>query len=202
MKIAVLVEGRTEKAFKPHLLNFLKSKLAGKMPNLDFFPCDGNIHKGDKLRRAVEGLLRNGNAPADAVIALTDVYTGRGDFIDAEDAKRKMRMWVGNIEQFHPHVAQYEFEAWLLPFWGDIQELAGHNRSAPPGAPETVDHSRPPSHHIREIFRIGSRRNYYSKVRDADRILKGKDLTLSASKCPELKAFLNTILTLTGGEPL
>jgi hypothetical protein len=59
------------------------------------------------------------------VIALTDVYTGTDDFLDAADAKQKMRAWVGKNDRFHPHVAQHDFEAWLLPFWTDIQSLAG-----------------------------------------------------------------------------
>ena len=202
MKITVLVEGKTEQAFKPHLLDFLKSRLAGRMPNVDFFPCHGRIYKEDKLRRTVEDLLQKGGVPSDAVIALTDVYTGTNDFVDAADAKQKMRAWVGNNEKFHPHAAQHDFEAWLLPFWNDIQELAGHKKSAPPGSPEAVNHNRPPSHHIREIFRIGTRRDAYSKSRDAARILRGKDLTVPANQCPELKAFLNTILSLSGGELL
>jgi Domain of unknown function (DUF4276) len=202
VKISVLVEGKTERAFKPHLLEFLKSRLAGRMPNLDFFPYDGRVPKEEKLRRTVDGLLRNGRAPSDAVIALTDVYTGTNDFVDAADAKQKMRGWVGHNNCFHPHAAQYDFEAWLLPFWSEIQLLACHNKSAPPGLPETVNHNRPPSHRIREIFRIGSCRDDYSKPRDASRILRGKDLTISANICPELKAFLNTILTLSGAGPL
>ena len=202
MKITILVEGKTEKAFKPHLLEFLKSRLDGRMPNVDFYPCDGRVYTEDKLRRTVEDLLRNGKVPSEAVIALTDVYTGTNDFSDAADAKRKMQAWVGKNDKFHPHAAQHDFEAWLLPFWSDIQALAGHNRGAPPGAPETVNHTRPPSHHIREIFRIGSCRDDYSKPRDANRILRGKDLSVPASKCPELKAFLNTILTLSGAGPL
>jgi hypothetical protein len=202
LKITILVEGKTERAFKPHLLNFLRDRLAGQMPNLDFFPCDGRVYKEAKLRRTVEALLRNGSAPSDAVIALTDVYTGTNDFADAVDAKRKMREWVGNNNKFHPHVAQYDFEAWLLPFWNDIQALAGHKRGAPAGPPESVNHNRPPSYYIREIFKIGNCRDYYSKVRDAGRILSGKDLTATARKCPELKAFLNTILTLSGADPL
>lgn len=168
------------------------------MPNIDPFPYDGRIPKEDKLRRTVERLLRNGRAPSDAVIALTDVYTGTDDFVDAADAKRKMRVWVGNNDRFHPHAAQHDFEAWLLPYWSDIQAMAGHNRHAPSGRPETVNHNKPPAHHIQEIFRIGSRRDDYSKPRDANRILRGKDLTISANQCPELKAFLNTILTLSG----
>jgi hypothetical protein len=51
----------------------------------------------------------------------------------------------------------------LLPFWSDIQSLAGH---------------------------------------DAARILRGKDLTEAANKCPDLKAFLNTILKLSGSGQL
>jgi hypothetical protein len=201
VRIAVLVEGRTETAFKTHLTEFLKIRLAGRMPNLDFFPYDGRIPKQEKLRRTVEGLLRNGRTPSDAVLALTDVYTGTNDFADAADARRKMRTWVGKNDQFHLHAAQHDFEAWLLPFWSDIQALAGHNKRAPSGRPEAVNHNRPPSYHIREIFRIGSRRDY-SKPRDANRILRGKDLTVAANQCPELKAFLNTILTLSGSEPL
>lgn len=201
MKISVLIEGRTELAFKPHLLRFLATRLASP-PKIDFFSCDGRIFKEGKLRRTVESLLLNGRRPADAVIALTDVYTGTGDFTDAADAKQKMRIWVGNNDKFFPHAAQYDFEAWLLPFWSDIQTLAGHNRAAPSGRPETVNHDKPPAWRIREIFEVGTCRDSYSKPRDANRILRGKDLAVAASQCPELKSFLNTILQLNGADPL
>ena len=202
MKISILVEGKTEMAFKTHLRLFLETKLAGQMPHLDFYPYDGRIPKEDKLKRVVDKLLSIGTPPSDAVIALTDVYTGTGDFTDAPDAKAKMRQWVGTNARFHPHVALHDFEAWLLPYWADIQKIAGHNKQAPPGPPESVDHQRPPSYHIREIFRIGTCRDAYSKARDANRILRGKDLAVSASRCPELKAFLNRIITLCGGTVL
>jgi hypothetical protein len=201
VKIAILVEGRTERAFLPHLRVFLKVRLEGRMPNLDPFLYDGRIPKEAKLRRTVENLLIGRNR-ADAVIALTDVYTGTQDFQDAADAKAKMRAWVGQNNRFHPHVAQHDFEAWLLPYWSEIQNVAGHNRNAPPGAPESIDHNRPPSYHIKEIFRIGTCRDGYSKVRDANRILLNKDLAIAAATCPELKAFLNTILVLSGGQPI
>lgn len=172
------------------------------MPRLDMFPYDGRIPKEEKLRRVVEKLLGVGKPPADAVIALTDVYTGTNDFQDAADAKDKMRKWVGSNNRFHPHVAQHDFEAWLLPFWSDIQRLAGHNLRAPSGLPESVNHNRPPSYHIQTIFRTGTCRDDYSKPRDGNRILRGKDLAVCAARCPELKAFLDRILTLSGGEPL
>jgi hypothetical protein len=171
------------------------------MPNLDMVPYDGRVPKETKLRRTVENLL-SGRERADAVIALTDVYTGTQDFTDAADAKAKMRNWTGRNGNFYPHVAQHEFEAWLLPYWGEIQRVAGSNRKAPPGSPESVNHNQPPSYHIKEIFRIGASRDDYSKVRDANRILRNQDLAIAAAACPELKAFLNTILTLSGGQPI
>lgn len=201
MKIAVIVEGPTETAFKPHLTAFLKARLADRMPRLDFVPQNGRIPKKDKLRRTVDNLLC-GREPADAVIALTDVYTGTRDFQDAADAKAKMHGWVGQNNRFYPHVAQHDFEAWLLPYWDEIKRVAGSRRIAPSGPPEQVDHNQPPSHRIKEVFLAGSKGRAYSKVRDANRILQNKDLSIAAEACPELKSFLNTILTLSGGQPI
>jgi len=113
-----------------------------------------------------------------------------------------MRDWVGDDERFHPHAAQYDFEAWLLSYWSEIQKLAGHNRAAPGSLPEQVNHDNPPAHRIKEIFRAGSRGKAYVKPRDASRILRGKDLLDSAQACPELKAFLNTILNLCGADAI
>ncbi|WP_375479134.1 DUF4276 family protein [uncultured Nostoc sp.] len=194
MRIAILVEGATEKAFEPILRDFLKSRLQQQMPKLQFLPDDGRIPKEEKLRRKVENLL-TGRDAFNAVIALTDVYTGTNDFQDAADAKAKMKMWVGNNPNFYPHAAQYDFEAWLLPYWPTIQKLAGHNKSAPRGLPEQVNHNKPPSYHIKEIFESGKKRSY-SKTRDAAKILKNNNLMDAVNLCPELKEFLNTILSL------
>lgn len=201
MKIAILVEGNTEMAFRPVLLSFLNSHLQHQMPRLKFIKYDGRIPKDDDLKRTVENLLAGSNA-YDAVIALTDVYTGTKDFRDAADAKSQMIRWVGNNPNFYPHTAQYDFEAWLLPFWNTIQRLAGHNKTAPSGSPEAVNHDRPPSKRIREIFEIGTSRDSYVKPRDATRILRENNLAASANVCPELKAFLNRIISLSGGQPL
>jgi len=201
MKISLIVEGKTEVAFSKTLRQFLKSRLSGRMPKLDFVPQGGRIPTGNKLKRLIERLL-GGSYPADAVIALTDVYTGTREFADAADAKSKMQEWAGNEARFHPHAAQHDFEAWLLPYWSTIQRLAGHNKSAPSGEPERVNHNKPPSQHIEELFRAGTRRDAYSKVRDGMRILRDVDLIDAAYKCPELRAMLNTILELCGGETI
>ena len=63
-------------------------------------------------------------------------------------------------------------------------------------------HNHPPSDHIKQIFRTGQGPRDYIKTRDAKRILVDKDLSVAAAACPELKAFLNTILTLCGGDPI
>ncbi len=200
MKISIIVEGRTEKAFMPHLREYLKNRLPGTMPKLDPVPYDGRIPKEDKLRCVVINLFKGRNA-ADHVLALTDVYTGANppDFKDAADAKAKMRTWVENEPRFHPHAAQYDFEAWLLPYWSTIQKLAGHNKTAPAANPEAVNHTRPPAVRLKEIYEIGRCRDSYVKPRDAGRILREVDLSVSISQCAELKAFVNTILSLCGG---
>jgi len=201
MKIFIIVEGKTEKAFIPHLREYLKSHLQGHMPKLDPFPYDGRIPQGDKLKRVVTNLL-NGRNSVDYVLALTDVYTGSNppDFKNAADAKAKMRSWVGHEPRFHPHAAQYDFEAWLLPYWSTIQNLAGHNRTAPSGQPETVNHNNPPSYRVKEIFETGQCRDSYVKPRDAGRILRDNNLLVSINQCPELKAFVNTIISICGGK--
>jgi hypothetical protein len=195
-----MVEGKTEKAFMPYLRAFLQARLAGNMPKLDPVPYDGRIPKEDKLKRCVENLLSSGQRPADAVIALTDVYTGTNDFTNANDAKTKMQSWVRN-ERFYPHAAQHDFEAWLLPYWPKIQKLAGSNRTQPSGQPESVNHNKPPSYRLNEVF-LNGRRQRYVKVRDGSSILRGEDLSIAIGACPELKAFVNTILTLCGAPPI
>jgi hypothetical protein len=200
MKISLIVEGNTEKALLPSLQEFLKSRLPGKMPRIDPLPYSGRIPKEKKLQLVVTNLL-SGTRAADHVIALTDVYTGTQppEFQDAADAKAKMRQWVGSEPKFHPHAAQYDFEAWLLPYWSTIQRLAGHNRTAPSGNPETVNHNKPPAHRIMEIFKTGQCRDSYVKPRDSARILREKDLSVAVDQCSELKALVNTILSVCGG---
>lgn len=201
MRIALLIEGKTETAFLPYLRIFLQTRLAGRMPKLDPVPYDGRIPTGAKLRRVVEQLLNDPKRPANHVIALTDVYTGTQppEFQTAADAKTKMQQWVGAEQRFHPLVALHDFEAWLLPYWPAIQKLAGHNRAAPAGNPEGVNHNNPPAHRIQEIFRIGTCRDDYVKPRDAGRILRESDLSVAVGQCAELKALVNTIISACGG---
>ena len=201
MKISIIAEGKTEKAFLSHLRMFLEPRLTGMMPAFSANIYDGRIPTGDALKKRVL-LLLNGSKPSDHVIALTDVYTGMNqhDFTDASDAKNKMRLWVGQEPRFHPHAAQYDFETWLLPYWDRILELARHNQSAPGGDPEKVNHNNPPSKRIIEVFRRGQGRDDYVKARDINRILENRDLLISVEQCSELKALVNTVLSICGGK--
>lgn len=199
MRIVLMVEGQTEKVFVPVLREFLQQHLLGRMPRLVTDVYDGRIPKEGKLRGKVRLLLNDRRQPADAVIALTDVYTGTDDFSDADDAKAKMRNWVGDEPRFFPHAAQHDFEAWLLPYWDAIKRLSGTNRPQIQGPPEQVNHDQPPAHRLKEIFRLGSKGRDYVKTRDAGRILRGQDLMVSINACSELKEMVNTILRLCNG---
>jgi hypothetical protein len=98
----------------------------------------------------------------------------------------------------------HDFEAWLLPFWKDIQRLSGSNRSSPGVYPEQVNHDNPPAHCLREVFRTGEKGKgrRYVKTRDAASILRNNDLAIAIAACPELKDFVNSILILCGAEPV
>jgi hypothetical protein len=193
VKITIICEGKTESAFKECLHSFLRSRLAGRMPTLKFDVHHGSIPTGEKLRRVVETLLNTGKEPSDAVIGLTDVYPA---FVDADDAKVKMRQWVGQEPRFHPHAASHDLEAWLLPYWDRITKLAGRDARSPGPHPEQVNHGNPPAHRLASLFEAGSCRDSYNKPRDVKRILKDVDLMIAIAACPELKAFVNTIIRL------
>lgn len=202
MKLALLAEGKTERVFLPHLRDFVNSHLSGiAKPKIIGIIANGRVPTHEKLQRKVVELLRK---DYDHAIALTDVYTGSTppEFRDAADARQKMRQWVGPEPRFHPHAAQHDFEAWLLPYWPTIQRMANRNVGAPKGLPEDVNHGKPPAHRLRELFESEGRTRSYSKTRDAEAILRKCGLSLAVEACPELKALVNTILTVSGGAPL
>ncbi len=58
MKIAILLEGETERVFLPCLREYLAARLQGGMPRLKAIKYDGRLPKRDKLKRLVETLLQ------------------------------------------------------------------------------------------------------------------------------------------------
>lgn len=194
MRVAILVEGPSDTAVRELLTSFLKTRIRGRMPKIVYFPQGGRIPKGTALRRIVSQQLGH----FDFVVAITDVYTGQREFHSADDAKSQMRSWVGNEPRFFPHAAQYEFEAWLIPYWASVCRIARTTRAAPSSKPETINHGRPPSKCLEQVFRSGPLKRGYSKTRDAAAILRDQDLSIAIEACPELKALVNTLLGIVG----
>lgn len=197
MRIAILVEGKTETAFRSQLRAFLQKWLDKKMPSLDFVPQDGALPTKERLKRVVERLLHDKINPADAVIALTDVYP---EYTSAEDAKSRIKAWLPQEDRFYVHVALHDFEAWLLPYWNKIQRLTGANQKSPGQDPERVNHGKSPAYRLAEVYRIGPNTKSYKKSIDGANILHGEDLMVAVNACSELKAFVNRILSLCGIE--
>jgi hypothetical protein len=127
---------------------------------------------------------------------LIDVYP---EFASAQEAKEFLRDAAENNPRFYAHAAQYEVEAWLLPYWDSICQRLKVQKKVPGQNPELVNHVRPPSEHLKELYRLAKTRpRKYIKTTERNAILRGKDLTIAANQCPEFKALLNTLLQLGG----
>lgn len=77
-----------------------------------------------------------------------------------------------------------------------LAKLVGTLLTNGPVKSEAVNHGNPSAHRLSKLFEAGSCRASYSKPRDAGRILRNADLMIAILVCPELKAFVNTILWL------
>jgi hypothetical protein len=197
--IVLLVEGDTEAALKQHLKTFLdkRAQTAGKERIRLDIRSEVN-RKPDKLGRRIGLELEQPGVTA--VVGLIDVFPR---FRDAAAAKAYLREAAGNRPNFYAHAAQFDVEAWLLPYWDDICRRVGVRRARPGGKPETVNDTNPPAYRLQELYRLAKPKpRQYVKTTEMFAILQGKDLTVAAGQCPELKAFLNTLLTLSGLEKL
>jgi hypothetical protein len=194
MTIVLLAEGRTEVALRGPLKEFLDARAALRgCPRVALRIKDIMTLNEGKLRARI----RNELAQADVtgVIGLIDVYP---NFQNAAAARDFLRGAAGDEPRFHPHAAQYEVEAWLLPYWSDICCRLGVRHTAPATQPELVNDIRPPSAWLAELYRLANPPRKYTKPIEMAAILKGKDLTVAANQCAELKALLNTLLNLSG----
>jgi hypothetical protein len=197
MKIVLLVEGDTEKALKEHLKRFLdeRAEAAGK-PKIALRTGQITLNRGD-LRGRIRLELRD--PQVSAVVGLVDVYP---TFASAEQAKQFLREAAAHDPRFYAHAALHDVEAWLLPFWANICARLGVKRAAPGARPETVDLNHPPSRRLQELYSLAKPPQKYIKPIEMNALLRGKDLTVVAGQCPEFKALLNTLLTLSGLELL
>lgn len=194
MRIVLLVEGKTETALKEILKRFLDEQATREgrpKVGLKIKPLDTRLLNPERVRDHVALSVRD--AEVVCVVGLVDVYPR---FISAREAKEFLRGAAGGEPRFHAHAAQFEVEAWLLPFWQEICRKL-RVQCQPPGAnPEEVDLQTPPSRHLSELYRMAKRT--YDKPRDVLAVLHDKDLTVIANQCPEFKALLNTLLQCAG----
>lgn len=198
MIIVLLVEGKTEAALKRHLKRFLDGRAeAEEHPKVALRTKDVMTLSESRLRRRIR--LELSAAQVSAVIGLIDVYP---NFASAKEAKDFLRRAADGNPDFFAHAAQYEVEAWLLPYWEAICNRVGVDRAAPGAQPEQVDLIHPPSHRLEALYRLARPRRKYIKTIEMAAILQGKDLTIAANLCPEFKSLLNTLLSLGGLELL
>ncbi|HMU41639.1 MAG TPA: DUF4276 family protein [Pseudomonadota bacterium] len=190
MRIVLLVEGDTERACMGHLKRFLDARADGR-PKVGL---QASLFHGGLDPRGVRGraeqFLRDSSVVA--VVALVDVYP---DFkTGADDAKKTVQSWFPADSRCVAHVAKHDFEAWLLFGWEALVKQSGV-RSAPRPfgkRPEEINHDNPPAHRLRSLFLQGERK--YKKPIDGKKLFERLDLEAVAGVCPELKAFLNTLL--------
>ena len=193
MTVVLLVEGATETALKRHLKRFLdqraererKPKLALRTKPFRTMPSEKEFRKRLNLE------LRDSQVTA--VIGLLDVYPNFGS---AKQVKEFMRKAAGDDKRFYAHAAQFDVEAWLIPYWEFICNRIGVNRTRPGSNPEQVNNTDPPSKRLGALYQIARRK--YKKPIEMNAILERQDLSLAASECQELRMLLNTLLRLGG----
>ncbi len=199
MTIVLLVEGDTERALKDHIKAFLDRRAdVEEKPRVRLETRSEVGHTKARFRTRVQ--LELARPDVTAVVALIDVFPG---YEDAGAAKADLVEKAGSTDHFYAHAAQYDVEAWLLPFWDDICRRVGVAQKAPGRNPEQVDHSKPPAYRFKELYQLAKPKpRKYVKTTEMYDILRSKDLVTIARKCPEFKAFINTLLTLSDLTPL
>jgi len=199
-QIVVLCEGRTERALQPFIKTFLDGQCAASgKPRMGLNMVDAGGASDLLSAKSLPKLVANHLGAADVVglVVLVDVKAPPPHvFPNAGAAIAYLKTILPADPRVHAHAAQHDVEAWLLPFWEVAQKKAGHRKASPGKNPEKVNHDHPPSWHLQELYRLGGKS--YDKPRDAAAILRGQDLRAVANACPQFKAFLNTLLGLSG----
>ena len=132
MRIAIIVEGKTEIVFRGIFGLSCKRDWPGgcrssisSLMTAESRParnCDASLRISSRQKTAGRCGHRfdrclHGHAAAG--------FRGRGG------RQGENEEWVGENKKFHPHASQHDFEAWLLAYWEKIKRLAESNR--PPG---------------------------------------------------------------------
>jgi hypothetical protein len=202
MKIALFVEGDTEKAV---LAEFLKKWLDPRLPRPVGFKIvgfKGLNHYYSEIEARVRLNLSDRLAPdIVAAIGLLDLY---GPTFYPKDkasigerytwAKEHLERKVGQ-PQFRQHFAVHEIEAWLL---ADPEVLPRELRKSLPkkcAQPESVNFDEPPAKLLGRLYRekLGWE---YKKMSHGANLFQKLSPERAYEKCPYLKAMLDDMLAL------
>jgi Domain of unknown function (DUF4276) len=202
VKFILLVEGKTE---RDSAAAFLKRWLDPQLRQpvaiqvVTFHGYADLVRKmATKARMHLEGRKK---AEIIAVIGLLDLYGPTfypSDKITADDrfawGKAYFEREVG-LEKFRLFFAVHEFEGWLLSqpdiFPQDIRNALANNVAHP----ERVNFTEPPAKLLDRIHRQQRRRNY-KKTTYGKQLFAKLDPKVAVSKCPQLKALLDEMLSL------
>lgn len=194
MRVVVLCEGKTEAALRDGLRQYVNSRSGEAKIRVDTRPLHGTTIR-KKIERIVD--LHLANPDTLGVIVLSDVYP---DFPDASSAKSAILGMVSpaakQSEKFRPHVAKFDVEAWLIPFWDDICKSLGVDPKKPGAKPEEINGQNPPSMRLKDLYRKA--KTCYEKPIDAKKWLTAERIAIAAESCPELMLFLNSLLEFAG----
>ncbi len=195
LTIILLVEGSTERTLTDKIKELLDQCAAAHgRPRVRLQTRKFKSTNPEALGRQIKLELQSRDT--EAVVGLIDVFP-QFKQADAAAAKRfliEASHSAGVTRGFYAHAAQYDVEAWLLPYWDDICRRIGVTQARPGNDPEQVDGIKPPSYHLKELYQRAGRK--YVKTIEMPAILQGKDLVVAANACAELKGLLNTLLQL------
>jgi hypothetical protein len=194
MTIVVICEGATEAALAGGLREYLRARIGGsRNVGVTTRSLKGPTLRSKLARVALHALDQQDTV---GVIALSDVYPSHEDAKQTKDALRRFAGPVGKDPRFRPHAAQFEVEAWILPFWDEIAKGLRVKAARLGANPEQVNGQTPPSQHLKELFRKA--RRDFDKIIDGPNWLTAERLQHAAQCCPELRAFLSSLLELAG----
>ena len=196
MTVVLLVEGETERSLTNKIREFLNSRSqAHGQPRVSLKTRKIKSINPHSLGRQIK--LETQSRGVTSVVGLIDVFPNHKNAVGAKNFLRRTAKNAGVTDDFYAHAAQFDVEAWLLPYWDDICNRIGVNQSPPGANPESVNIIKPPSYRLKELYRRAKPSRKYKKTLEMPAILRNKDLTIAANACPELKSLLNTLLKLS-----
>ena len=202
MKFVLFVEGHTERKAVPRFLKRWLDPQLTKPVGVKPVRFEGWAQfDRDVKKKAHKHLEGADSTDVIAVVGLLDLY-GPTFYPDNKKTAVNRVKWASqhfeklvNRERYRHFCAVHEVEAWLLSqpsvFNRDIQAKIPEKVKTP----EKINFDEPPAQLLNRLYKQATRKNYKKVVYGHD--LFGKlDPTIAYSKCPNLKALLDTMLDL------